>query len=192
VLEEANAIGTTYLRVQLLPEPHRARMTKLLVRYLDNRIALAQASPGDVQARLAVNDALLTDVWTATSAAFPSIQGLEFSNIFISSVNNMIDLDASRKAARLARVPAEVFAVLFVYLVTTGGVLGYFLRGSRGRSAGGILLALLTLSLLLIIDIDRPTMGGVVEGQGPMIQLRDSIAAQPPTVFDRWRDPAPR
>lgn len=43
VLQEANAIGTTYLRAQLLIEPHRSRMTDLLVRYTDNRILLAKA-----------------------------------------------------------------------------------------------------------------------------------------------------
>jgi hypothetical protein len=45
VLDEANAIGTAYLRAQLLPEPHRTRTSELLVRYTDNRIALAKAKP---------------------------------------------------------------------------------------------------------------------------------------------------
>lgn len=46
---------------------------------------------------------------------------------------------------------------------------------------------LLTLSLLLIIDIDRPTMGGIRESQGAMEALRASLKKQPPEVFDRWR-----
>ena len=48
VLEEANAIGTTYLRAQLFGEPHRARLSKLLVEYNDNRLALALARRNDV------------------------------------------------------------------------------------------------------------------------------------------------
>lgn len=64
VLEEANAIGTTYLRAQLLEEPHRARIGALLVAYTDNRIALATAAQRDVPALLAQNDRLLTDLWT--------------------------------------------------------------------------------------------------------------------------------
>jgi hypothetical protein len=190
VLEDANAIGTAYLQAQLLPEPHRGRMSDLLIRYTDNRLALGEAKPGEVGPLLKTNDTLLTELWAATSAAFDSIKDLDFSSAYIDSVNHVIDLDASRKTARLARVPAEVFVVLFIYLVTTAGVLGYVLRGFRGQLAAGFLLALLTLSLLLIVDVDRPTHGGVVEGQGPMDALRKSLAAQPPPVFDRWRAPA--
>jgi len=189
VLEEANGIGTAYLQAQLLPEPHRSRTTALLLRYTDNRIALAEAKPGHAGPLLAVNDALITDLWAATAAAFEAIKGLDFSSTYVESINHVIDLDESRRTARAARVPTEVFAVLFVYLVTTAGVLGYVLRGFRGRLAAGFLLALLTLTLMLIIDVNRPTLGGIVEGQAPMNDLRKSMTAQPPRVFDRWREP---
>lgn len=189
VLQDANAIGTTYLRAQLLSEPHRARMTDLLVRYVDNRILLAKARPDAVAPYLAVNDTLIVDMWAATSAAFVSIQSRDFSSVYLESVNQVIDLDTSRKAARLARVPPEVFAVLFIYLVTTAGVLGYVLRGLRGRLAAGFLMGLLTLSLVLIVDINRPMLGIIVESQGPMEMLQRSLRAQPPSVYDRWREP---
>jgi hypothetical protein len=58
------------------------------------------------------------------------------------------------------RAPAEVFAVLFVYLIGAAGMLGYVFVGNRGRGAAAFMLVLLTLSFLLILDIDRPTMGG--------------------------------
>ncbi len=186
VLEEANAIGTTYLRAQLLQEPHRARISQLLVNYTDNRIALAKAPTDQIPPLLAANDKMLTELWAATASAFVTIKGLDFSSTFVDSVNSVIDLDAARKTARMARVPAEVFFVLFVYLVVTAGVLGYVFVGSRGRGAAAFMLALLTLSLLLILDIDRPNKGGVREAQTPMIQLRASFKAQPPTVFDHY------
>lgn len=190
VLTEANAIGTAYLRAQLLDEPHRARMSDILVRYVDNRLVLARANPGAEQQRLLkVNDTLLTDLWTATSAAFPAIQGLDFSSTFLDSVNTVIDLDAARKMARMARVPPAVFLVLFVYLITTAGVLGFVLKGLGGRLAAGFLLLLLTLALALIIDIDRPAAGGVVESQLAMEMLRNSLHSQSPAIYDRWRTP---
>jgi hypothetical protein len=190
-LQEANAIGTTYLRAQLLTEPHRARMNDLLLRYIDNRIILAKAKPDAIAPYLAVNDALVVDMWAATSAAFDTIKSRDFSSVYLNSVNEMIDLDTSRKAARLARVPSEVFAVLFIYLVTTAGVLGYVLRGVRGRLAAGFLLLLLTLSLSLIVDINRPTLGLIVESQGPMEMTQRFMHANPPATFDRWRTTGP-
>jgi hypothetical protein len=194
VLEEANAIGTTYLRVQLLPEPHRARMSDLLVRYTDNRIKLAKTAPGGAMQRqlLQANDAMITDVWAATSAAFDSIKELPFSGPFLDSVNAMIDLDTSRKAARMARVPTAVFGVLVVFLASVSGMFGYELKGGRARGQATLLLALLTLALILIIDINRPVGGGVIESQAPMENLRASFAAWPPEVFDKWRGPGPQ
>jgi hypothetical protein len=186
VLEEANAIGTTYLRAQLLEQPHRERISQLLVNYTDNRIALAKAPPDRVAPLLAANDRMLTDLWAATASAFVTIKGIDFSSTFVDGVNNVIDLDAARKTARMARVPSEVFFVLFVYLVVTAGVLGYVFVGNRGRGAAIFMLVLLTLSLLLILDIDRPNKGGIRESQTAMEQLRATFKSQPPTVFDRY------
>jgi hypothetical protein len=191
VLDEANAIGTAYLRTQLLPEPHRARMSGILVRYTENRVALAKARPGRTAALLAANDALVTDMWAATAAAFDAVKGLDFSSAYLNSVNAVIDLDSSRKAARGARVPIAVFVVLLADLITTAGVLGYVMHGLRGGMAAAFLLVLLTVTLVLIIDIDRPTLGSILEGQGPMEALRKSLETQPPQVFDRWRQPPP-
>jgi membrane protease YdiL (CAAX protease family) len=185
VLEEANAIGTTYLRSQMLEPVDRARISKMLVDYTDNRLALAKAPPDQIPPLLAKNDQLLTDLWTATLAAWPSIKGLDFSSSYLETMNNMIDLDSSRKAARLVRVPSTVFFVLFVYVITSAGVLGYAGANKEGRGATTFLFLLLAISLMLTLDIDRPTSGRVKESQAPMERLRDTLRSQPPEVFDR-------
>jgi hypothetical protein len=82
-----------------------------------------------------------------------------------------------------------VFLVLLIYLVGASIVLGYMLKSRPGRIAGAFLILLFTLSLLLILDIDRPTTGSVRESQRPMEDLRASLRKQPPAVFDRWRAP---
>ena len=189
VLEEANAIGTAYLRAQLLEQPHRKRVGDILVAYTDNRIDLATASTDRVPALLKRNDAMLTDLWAATAAAFTTIKGMDFSSTFVDSINNVIDLDASRKAARAARVPSAVFAFLVVYLVVSSAVLAYALVGQRRRLAAGFTLVLLGTSFVLVLDIDRPRTGGVQESQRPMEMMRDGLKAQPPEVFDRYLSP---
>jgi hypothetical protein len=186
VLQEANIIGTTYLRTQLLPEPHRTRISGLLVAYTDNRIALAKASPTNVPKLLAANDQLITTLWAATASGFTSIKHLDFSSSYLEAMNALVELDASRKFARIVRVPSEVFIVLVIYLITTAGVMGYVLIGLRGRAMAGFMLVLLTLALMLVMDIDRPTTGGVRETQGPMEVLQASLHARPHSVFDRF------
>jgi hypothetical protein len=192
VVDEANAINTAYLRAQLLPQPHRKRIGDLLVAYTDNRIALATIGARRAPELLAKNDAVLTDLWAATSAALDSIdRHPDFSNAFLASMNELINLDATRKNARLIHVPAEIFANLIIYMAVTSGLLGYLLNGLQGRLTSLLVLALMAMFLLLVLDIDRPLQGVLRESQAPMEQLRASFAARPPTVFDRFKTSAP-
>jgi hypothetical protein len=159
----------------------------LLVTYTDNRLALARATPATANGRqlLAVNDRLITQLWQATTAAFPTIRDYDFSSSFIDSMNTVIELDTARKAARRAHVPTTVFLVLGIYGLVTATVLGYVLIGIRGRIAASSVMALFAISFLLIIDIDRPTMGTINESQEPIEWLHASLsAAWKPAVFD--------
>jgi hypothetical protein len=97
----------------------------------------------------------------------------------------MIDEDGFRQSARDARVPVTILIVLWIFLVSVGGVLGYETRSNERVLAACFVLALMTASLLLVMDIDRPSSGGIVESQMPMEQLRVSLAHQPPAVFGR-------
>ncbi|HWU56440.1 MAG TPA: hypothetical protein VN175_13115 [Rhizomicrobium sp.] len=187
VLEHANAIGTAYLRVQLLPEPHRTRLSGLIVEYTDNIVALANAPPDKTAPLLAKDDDIVTQLWAATAAGYDSVQDKPFSGVFMAAINSLIDNDGARRAARVARIPTEVFVVLLIYLFGAATVLGYMLKSHAGRIAGIFLIILFTLSLLLILDIDRPTTGTIRESQRPMEDLRASLKNQPPAVFDRWR-----
>jgi hypothetical protein len=186
VLHEANAIGTTYLRAQMFKEPHRSELSTLLTDYVDNRVALGKAKPGPEQSRLlAKSDALLTDLWKATVAAYPSIESVPLSITFLDTMNQMIDMDAERKAARRTHVPPQVFALLFVYQIITAGVVGYVMTGRNGRKVSAFLLFLFALSVILIIDLDSPTTGSIQESQRPMEDLQKSLHAQPAGSYDR-------
>ncbi|PNU04157.1 hypothetical protein [Novosphingobium guangzhouense] len=192
VLEEANAIGTTYLRTQLLEEPHRTRISKLLTDYTANRVALAREKVGaDQERRLAASDALIIELWQATVAAFPTMQTRPFSGSYLTTMNQMIDMDASRQQSRRAHVPMEVFLVLVIYQMIAAGVLGYVLGGRRGRTTASLLLVLFGGSLLLVIDIDRPNSGGIIETQKPMELLLDMMRKNPAGSFDRMAQAVP-
>ncbi len=193
VIDEANAIGTAYLRAQFLDEPHRARMSGLLARYVDNRILLAEAPAAEVPALLATNDGLLAELWAATLVAAPTVAPPVLASPLVTAVNELIDDDLKRKAARLARVPSELFMMLFVVLIAISAMLGHFTQRPVDRIEGGVLLLIIAIASLLVLDINLPKDGFVREDQRPMRLLQESIRAGP-AVYDRYRDrgaPAP-
>jgi len=193
VLEEANAIGTTYLQTQLLDPPHRERLSQLLIAYANNRLTLAEAKPGsqELGAALATNDRLITQLWTAMVAAFPSVKGYDFSSTYVSSMNAMIDMDAARKAARRASVPGEVFLLLFIYQLVAAGVVGYVLVGGRARQSAAFLFFLFGLSLVVVLDLNNPSTGWIRVPQQPVVDLIEFMRANPPAAFDGSSVPTP-
>jgi hypothetical protein len=191
VLMEANAIGTAYLRTQLLEEPHRARISKILVTYTDLSLELSQARPGPAQQALQKkNDALVTDLWAATMATFPTIRSYDFSSAYLDSINGLIDLNAARQQARRSRVPSEIFLSLYLYQLIAAGVIGYVLIGRGGRRTGVLLLLLFGISLVIVIDVDYPGGGGINTAQTPMLELKSSLAGWSSENFNRY-SPAP-
>ena len=182
VVAESNAIGTTYLRAQTFAEPYRSELSRLLTQYVDVRLTLARSTDlKQMKALLAESDALHASMWTATVAAIAP-QRDDVASSFMDSMNETIDDAAARKAARLAHVPQRVFAVLFGYMLITSGILG-FVVGEMRRVTAATLLALTTVSYMMIVDIDSPNRGGVRESQEAMSDLKAFIAAHPSASF---------
>ena len=190
VVQEANAIGTAYLRSQLLDQPHRGRLSNLLVAYTDNRLALASAQPDELGRQMAVNDRLLTDIWAAVAAARDSANAHGITTAVLITFNEVIDLDTERKVARQVRVPAPVLLTLYGFLVMTATVLGFVLEERRAWVGAFVLFVLLSLYVSIIADLNRPASGNIQESQEAMRMLRQSLAAQPPQVFDRYKAPS--
>lgn len=184
VVEEANAIGTTWLRAQLLDEPHRSRLSRLLQGYAETRLELAGLR--DAGRRLALlrrSDLYHHQLWSATAAAVRPIRDSEIAQTFVESMNATIDIAATRKAARRAHVPLRILVALLLYMTVGAFAVGCAIPRLRGRWIADALLALMTLAYLLILDIDHPNRGGVLERQWPMEDLVATMRASPPASF---------
>ena len=186
VIQEANAIGTAYLRTQLLDEPHRGRLSRLLVAYTDNRIALGTGNHAGLDRQLAINDQLLTNIWAAVTAARDSANAHGITTAVLITFNEVIDLDTERKVARQVRVPAPVLLLLYWFLILTAAVVGYVLDERRARLGAFVLFALLSMYVSIIADLNRPASGNIRESQDPMLMLRQSMKSQPPAAFDKF------
>ena len=110
VVEEANAIGTTYLRAQLLAEPVRTRSLDLLERYTDTSIRLSHSIPGSAAAREALADGgmLQRELWALAGQAIAAAPTASAPRLYVETLNEMIDLQTVRAAGLGNRVPPAV------------------------------------------------------------------------------------
>jgi len=172
VVQEANAIGTTWLRVQILEPPNRAAISGLLRAYLDTRLSWSEADAGASAATAALQQKL----WAATGQAVRSESNLQLSRAVMDAMNQSFDLASARSAARLAHVPDRVLTVLLLYAVLSAAMLGYTsaAKGRPQRIATISVLVLVTLALVMILDIDRPRSGAIQVSQQPLEELKQS------------------
>jgi hypothetical protein len=164
VLQEANAIGTAYLRADLLPEPQRTDARNTLVAYTKAR---SQGVMELLRPEVTAESAALQDSLWATAAAGGN-QRLDspVTPLFVQAVNDVIDLDAARIRAGRNRIPDSSWLTLYVLIVLSMAAIGYQFGLSGTRSWGETLLLVLafTVVILLIADLDRP-QGGAAAGE---------------------------
>lgn len=183
-LEEANAIGTSYLRTQMLEEPSRSRLSALLQDYVVNRLALARSEDAaTTQSLMRATDKAQMQLWRGTIEAVRPIENSTISRPLIESMNATIDAGAARVAARRAHVPPRVLGTLLLYMVISAFVLGFVGTRSGWKPAPTVLLALFALAYQLIIDIDRPTGGSIREQQAPMEDVLVMMRNNGPASF---------
>jgi hypothetical protein len=180
VVDEANTIGTTYLRAQTLPEPVRSRSLALLTSYAASAVSLTNYVPGSSQelAVAAREEELQRRLWALNGRAL-ALEPIDSApRLYEETLNETIDAQATRVAGLNNRVPnAVLFEVLGAALAL--GLLGAYLAiVGRGVLAVSLAAVLVTGLLFVICDLDRPTRGPI---QVPDTALRNALESmQPP------------
>jgi hypothetical protein len=184
VLDEANALGTAYLRTGFLPEAERAESRALLRHYLDVRLGLYLGGydPQRFAAALAETDETQTRLWRLASQAAAADPRSVPVGLYVAALNEVIDLHESRVTAAFNRVPGIVLVVLS--LLAIGGVwnLGYFCGIARSRNlvSTTVFSVLIALVIAVIIDLDRPREGFIRVGQQPLLDVRAAMQRDGP------------
>jgi hypothetical protein len=177
VVEEANAIGTTYLRAQTLPEPTRTGSLTLLVRYAQSAVRLSDTVPGSDQEAAAADreERLQRKLWALGALALDREPVASAPRLYIETLNEMIDLQSARIAALNNQVPIAVFVLEVLGAAIALGLLGAYLA-ILGRGVVAVALASLLVSFLLLViaDLDRPTRGMI---RVPDTALRSQLAS---------------
>jgi hypothetical protein len=182
VVDDANAIGTTYLRAQMLSEPVRSHSLALLARYADTSLLLSHEIPGSAAQRrvVATGSAQQRQLWRLAGQALNSAPLATGPRLYIDSLNSMIDMQTVRVAALNNRVPGAVLGLEVIGAAVSLGLLALYLA-ILGRGVTTVLIAagLLTLLLLVTFDLDRPTRGLIRVPTGPLVALQATVALPP-------------
>jgi hypothetical protein len=175
VVEESNAIGTAYLRAQLLPQPEKTEISALFRQYVDVRLEAARTR--NLQDTITKSENLHDRLWLQAVALGKKLPQPFPTGLFIQSLNEVIDVHSKRLKAIIDHIPTSILLLLFTVGIFAMGAMGYGCGLGSGRYVISRLAmaVLIALVMLTIIDIDQPQRGLVRVGQQSMMSLRDSI-----------------
>lgn len=180
LLDEANAIGTTFLRAQILPEPARRQVSGLLRRYVEVRLEASHylADQEKIQRLAEQTNQLQRQLWSQATAVGEQNPRSVPTGLFISSLNDVIDLYAKRLVALENHVPEIIIFLLYFIAFAAFGLMGYS-SGAGGRRnffTTSVACIAIAAVIIVIIDLDRPRRGLIRVSEKQMIELRDSLA----------------
>lgn len=176
VIAEANAIGTSWLRIQALDEPGRTDLAELYRDYALARIAWSRAHDSDEGVGEAALDRaadLQPRIWASAREALGSSRGVVDAKTLLDPINESFDLAAERVIQREAQIPNEILTILGLYLIVSTAMIGWRLGGAGRRLpvASAMTVGLLSLAAVAIIDLDHARAGGITVSQKAMRDL---------------------
>ena len=172
--EEANAIGTEYMRAILLP--NAANLRGLLNEYLDQRILFYRTRNRRALEQISASTAGLQDrLWdTVKTAALPSQTALV--TLAVSGMNDVLNTQGYTAAAWLNRIPTAAWALLVLVATCASFMVGLSVHHRNSVSTlVAVIPVIMAISLFLISDIDSPRGGLIHVGSTNLVNLAASL-----------------
>ena len=181
LLDEANAIGTTYLRAGLLPDPERSEIEGLLRNYV--AVRLRAVEKGRLAEGIVRSERLHNELWSHATAAANKNPASIMTGVFIQSLNEMIDLHSRRLlVGAKSRIPATIWAGLFGLALIGMASIGYQAGLAATRRSPAMFFLTLAFAgvIFLIVDLDRPYEGLLHVSQSSMLELQRTMQPEAP------------
>jgi hypothetical protein len=174
---EANAIGTEYVRADLLPVGDAARVRDLLKRYLDERLLFYTTRDRSLLAKINTDTAeLQNELWAAVRPAAEA-QPTQVVALVVSGMNDVLNSQGYTQAAWWNRIPVAAWGMMAAIAFSCNLLIGY---GAHGRDWRTLLIVPIVVSIafFLIADIDSPRGGAIRVAPHNLISLSQSMQAQ--------------
>ena len=184
IVQEANAIGTAYLRIDVLPVSEQPAIRRLFRQYIDARIDAYErinTANSYSAAKAAIDRAgeLQQEIWSCSVAACQSDPKPSSCMLVLPALNEMIDITTTRTMAVFTHSPVLILALLVVLSMLGALLAGYSMSQQPQRSHLHTLIFALAISMTIytVLDLEYPRFGliNLRSMDRSIIQLRDMI-----------------
>jgi hypothetical protein len=169
IVDEANAIATAYLRLDLLPENAQPELRDKFREYVKSRLAIYQKIPDweameALKSELTHSTSLQRQIWKHAVAASKLASSPSVQTLVVPSIDRMIDIATIQTVALQRHPPAAVWGMLALTLMVSCLLAGYSMSGSRTRNWVHILAFCLLFSAVIYVNVDfeYPRMRGFI------------------------------
>ncbi len=163
IVDEANDIGTAYLRIDLLPADAQPEVRDLFRRYVDSRLETYRnvTDATRVKQNLTESQDLQNKIWQKSVAGAGRSPNTAASMLLLPALNSMIDITTVRTAATEDHPPNAIFLMLAVIALATSLMAGFEMAGSKRRSWLHVVgyALIMSISVYVILDLEFPRMG---------------------------------
>jgi hypothetical protein len=175
--QEANAIGTEYLRADAYPPADAAKIRSLLKLYLDKRILYYASRDRDAMADINSATVQIQNQLWAAAIAPAKTQPSSVTALVVTGMNDVLNAQGSAQAAWWNRIPAAAWILLVTISVFCNLLIGYGVR-LKSELLFLVLPIVLSVSLFLIADIDSPRRGVIHIRAQNLESLAESLKTQ--------------
>ena len=181
IVQEANAIGTAYLRFDLLPATDQPEMRQMLREYVDARLQVYEklSDPKGADEEFVHMERLQRQIWSRATAASSTDPTHNATRLLLPALNEMIDITTARTIAVHTHLPSLIFSLLVLVAFLSSLLAGYAMAKRKKRSWLHMLLyaAVVASTVYVVLDLDNPRFGWIhlSAADNALIQVRDSM-----------------
>jgi hypothetical protein len=173
--EEANAIGTEYVRADLLPADSAEKVRGLLRNYLGQRILFYTTHSDDQLRQInAATAKLQAELWDAVKA--PAVTDRSsVEALAVSGINDVLNSQGYTQAAWWNRIPLGAWGLMWAIAVCCNAMIGFYIRPKDPKKIQFVMPIVIAVAFLLLADIDSPRRGIIKVHPQNLISLVDSL-----------------
>lgn len=181
IVHETNAIGTAYLRLDVISAESAAPIRKLFRDYVDARISVFRKLPDikAAEAELEFSKKLQKEIWSLAVAAVKKEPTAAPTILLLPALNEMIDITTTRTVSALTHMPLLIMALLITMALLSALLAGYAMAAGKKHNIFHMVMFALAISITIyaIIDLEFPRAGFIRIGAADkaMVELSQSM-----------------